>query len=679
MPYPNSNQNALLIDSCENIQNLTVTVNVIEDLVTLGDSGFSLQLNAYPQIGSKSPNSTPETGDSTLTSFQYVLIVANNQITWQIQYWANNAHAYKPAGPGGNPPQQNWPPPQVYTPNPPGTSPWLPVFPGTSINGTVVATTASNAVPAGSVITIQLATDSSGGNVTGATFSITDPSGSNSTSPWQQYAGAPEPPQYALYPIYCFQANLVGPPGANCTFTSGAGTLNYSVSQGALSVQTSAAPCPAPVVITNEQSNAVYGDVTRISRSTVSQPFGVLGADILELRLEPAGGWMQADLSALVINAPPAFPAASDPFAYVTPDKVPRVIYWGSADYHIHELRLQPGEGWIQADLSAIVTNAPPAFPAASKPFAYVTPDNVARVVYLGTDDHIHELRLSPGRGQGWIQADLSAVVTNAPPAFPAASVPFAYLSPDKVARVVYRGTDNHIHELRLQPGQGPVWGQGQGWIQADLSAIVTNAPSAFPAVDDPFAYVTPDNVARVVYRGTDGHIHELRLQAGQGWIQADLSVAVINAPPAFPAAGDPFAYVTPDNVARVVYLGTDGHIHELRLQPGQGWIQADLSDIVINVPPAFPAAGDPRAYVTPDKVARVVYRGTDDHVHELRLQPGQGPVWGQGQGWMQADLSAIVINDGPAVPVGANLFAYITPDDVPRVVYHSWLFFEEQ
>jgi hypothetical protein len=42
------------------------------------------------------------------------------------------------------------------------------------------------------------------------------------------------------------------------------------------------------------------------------------------------------------------------------------------------------------------------------------------------------------------------------------------------------------------------------------------------------------------------------------------------------PAAGDPFAYVTPDGGARVLYVGADFDIHELRFQGS--WLRADLS-----------------------------------------------------------------------------------------------------
>ncbi len=267
--------NAVLINNCQNLSTLTVQLQVTEDLITLEDTGFSLQLNCYPQTGAITPNSTQGTtfpGEvvGQLQWFQYVLIVTNNSASFEIQYWAH-AKSYQDAGPGGNPPGILWPP--GYTPNPPDTSPWLPVFPGGAVTGGV-GSVSSNRVPAGSVITIELSTDSSG-NVTGATFSITDPSGnvqSGSTQPWPNYAGQTEPANYGLFPIYGFQVDLVSAPGLPVMFTSGAGTLTYSVSSGALSVQTVNA-CGGPQQGTAENSNIVYQAVSPASGSMVSQSF----------------------------------------------------------------------------------------------------------------------------------------------------------------------------------------------------------------------------------------------------------------------------------------------------------------------------------------------------------------------------------------------------------------------
>ena len=115
---------------------------------------------------------------------------------------------------------------------------------------------------------------------------------------------------------------------------------------------------------------------------------------------------------------------------------------------------------------------------------------------------------------------------------------------------------------------------QSTGWIQADLALALTDPP-AIAAAGDPFAYVTPDGVPRVIFRGANNHIIEWRLQS-TGWIQADLALALTD-PPAIAAAGDPFAYVTPDGVPRVIFRGANNHIIEWRLQ-STGWIQADLA-----------------------------------------------------------------------------------------------------
>src|SRR5207249_4735202 len=110
-----------------------------------------------------------------------------------------------------------------------------------------------------------------------------------------------------------------------------------------------------------------------------------------------------------------------------------------------------------------------------------------------------------------------------------------------------------------------------------------------------------------VVYRGADGQIHELFLstKAGGKWAHANLS-AQANAPK---AAGDPDAYVL-SKTQHVVYRGADGQIHELFLdaKPGSKWGHATPS-AEANAPRAD---SDPSAYAEGD-TQHVVYRGTDD------------------------------------------------------------------
>ncbi len=240
--------NTNLVNGCQNLLNLTVALQVTEDLVTWGNKGFSLQLNSYPQPGQTCQG-------EPLDWFQYIIYVLDGQLSWEIQYWAN-AKSYSDT--------MRWPP--GYTPNPPNTSPWLPCI-SNDFMLTSFGPAPSSQIPAGSVMQIQLTNDASG-NVTQATFTVTDPKGHVSTG---RYAFAP----IAQFRIYGFQVDVVGP-GGTTTFTQGAGTLSYSISPGALAVQTASTGCGAPSQPTTaEQSNTLYGSVTPASGATVSQALSV--------------------------------------------------------------------------------------------------------------------------------------------------------------------------------------------------------------------------------------------------------------------------------------------------------------------------------------------------------------------------------------------------------------------
>jgi hypothetical protein len=325
---------------------------------------------------------------------------------------------------------------------------------------------------------------------------------------------------------------------------------------------------------------------------------------IYELRLEAGQEWKRADLT----NQAGGPDANFATFAYVTPfngSQAARVIYC-ARDAHIHELRLESGGDWKKADLSALAGSAD----ADGRPCAYLTAfdgRSTARVVYGGKDSHIHEVRLEPG--QQWAGADL----TQRASAPNAAGPPWGYvthLDGSSTARVIYRSQDGHIWELRLE-SDGP-------WKRADL----THEAGASGSAGDPVAYATKlggSSTARVVFRSADGHIHEVRLEGGDGWKQADLTHQA-NAPA---AAGDPFPYVTSFNggeTARVLYRGQDGHVHELRLEQGGQWKHADLTSQAGGAPAA---TGRSYAYVTDigRQTARVLYRAQDSHIHELRLE----------------------------------------------------------
>ncbi len=222
-----SSNNAILVDNCKSLQNLTVTLHVTLDLVTSGNNGFSLQLNCYPQTNPQATYS-----GKPLNWFQYVIAVENNSVQWGIQYWSEvKGFGFSPAN-----------------------------------NYSSFASAASNQVPAGSVMRIALHTDANG-NVTSATFSLTDPAGQVSSYTFTF-------PSDCLCAIYGFQVDLVGPPSGThtCTFTSGLGVLTYWVSTGTLTEQ-STNTCGGSQPGTGETSNVLYGDFVPPSGQEIFQLF----------------------------------------------------------------------------------------------------------------------------------------------------------------------------------------------------------------------------------------------------------------------------------------------------------------------------------------------------------------------------------------------------------------------
>ena len=81
---PNGSQNYELVgNNCQNIEDLTVTLTVTEDLVM--DIGFSLQLNVLPQPQERQLQPQPYPGIS-LNWLQYVLYFQNTQFS-VLEHW----------------------------------------------------------------------------------------------------------------------------------------------------------------------------------------------------------------------------------------------------------------------------------------------------------------------------------------------------------------------------------------------------------------------------------------------------------------------------------------------------------------------------------------------------------------------------------------------------------------
>lgn len=239
-----SNNNAVLIDGCENLHDLTVILEVTEDVATTDGNGWSLQLNCYPPAGEYCQA-------SQVNIFQYIVYVRGGSLAYEIQYWAGGASM--------------WPP--GYTPQP-NTTPWLPCWANDYYLSAPFASITGDTLPRESQLQIALATND-GGGVTKVTFTYTDPDGDDHSAEF-------DPP--AVHPIVACELNFVGPGGgANANFTQGLtnsrGIIYYSVSSGQLSVQNGGpgSACGEAGFFTAETSNMSYSDISNAPGSTVTQ------------------------------------------------------------------------------------------------------------------------------------------------------------------------------------------------------------------------------------------------------------------------------------------------------------------------------------------------------------------------------------------------------------------------
>jgi hypothetical protein len=243
------------------------------------------------------------------------------------------------------------------------------------------------------------------------------------------------------------------------------------------------------------------------------------------------------------------------------------------------------------------------------RPAGYVTDaTGTQHVVYRGDAEFnvINEVRWD-GTGLHYTNLNLAAGGTPAGVATGSGD-PAAYVfRAQGTEHVVYRGFDNHVHELRKD---------ASGWHHGDLTAM-TGAPAA---AGDPAGYVfEAQGTQHVMYRSGDGHVHELWWDATNGWGSGDLT-AVTGAPT---AAGDPAGYVfDAEGSQHVIYRAGNGHLYELWWTAALGWNQGDLTAAAGSPP----AAGDPGAYeFRAEGTQHVVYRTADGHLHEMWWRPGPG------------------------------------------------------
>jgi hypothetical protein len=335
--------------------------------------------------------------------------------------------------------------------------------------------------------------------------------------------------------------------------------------------------------------------------------------DLFELftRLGDNRGWQSTNLTAAT-GAPKA---ASGPDAYYWNDTKTGHVFYRGTDDGVHELYRDANSKWAHNDLTK-ATRAPMA---AGEPAGYVEEANKTQhVVFRTGDGDLIELYSKYGETAGWKMRDLSKDA-GAPKA---AGSPDAFYWPGtKSQHVVYRGSDDNVHELFLEPN-------GK-WSHNNL----TDSAKAPKAAGEPSAYLEDqNNTQHVVYRTEEGDVIQLysKYKATDGWHKEDLTKEA-NAPK---AAGNPSGYRLRESMVRgittqhVVYRSQDGGIHELFLGGAENkWTHNDLSKAAPNTPKA---AADPVGYVfQANRTQHVVFQTAEGGIYELYNVPD-----GDQRGW---------------------------------------------
>jgi hypothetical protein len=202
-----------------------------------------------------------------------------------------------------------------------------------------------------------------------------------------------------------------------------------------------------------------------------------------------------------------------------------------------------------------------------------------------------------------------------------------SYWGSDSSQHVFFIGTDDHVHELSVAPGSN-------GWADNDLTALTAGALST-PNVNTALAGLWDEGGQRVLYVGTDGDIHELFTNAAAGWTDHNLTKVVHAVAPNVGAALN--VYDGSDNSRHVNFFGVDGHVHELYGTPqgaGSGYVDNDLTKMANAVDPIV---GDRElhGYWGSDSSQHVNFIGVDGDLHELYIAPGTN-------GWVDNNLTQL-------------------------------------
>jgi hypothetical protein len=240
---------------------------------------------------------------------------------------------------------------------------------------------------------------------------------------------------------------------------------------------------------------------------------------------------------------------AGGPWGYKRTDNMDVVMYIDTSA-HVREIARVNGV-WEDGDFTtSSVVGAPLASVGASmKPdiFAYLRSDNRNTVLYVSVDFHIIEVASNFGSSPPWFVSDLTTFTGGPPLLIPSA---MAYIRSDGKNAVVYVGSDNHIHEIRSNFPSAPAWSDTDLFSASGETVSPATAPWAYRRSDDINAVV--------YVGGSPPLLHELWLNPNVPCSPTHLwCTGVISVAQGPVSSERPFAFVRADQANEVVYVGT--------------------------------------------------------------------------------------------------------------------------
>jgi Pro-kumamolisin, activation domain len=234
-------------------------------------------------------------------------------------------------------------------------------------------------------------------------------------------------------------------------------------------------------------------------------------------------------------------------------------------------------------------------------------------------------------------------------PPLPIAGSPIeGYRLSNDSQHVNYIGTDKHVHELYITAGAA--------WVDNDLTEEAGAVPPKATSALEGFRL--SDDSQHVFFIGTDGHVYELYITAGAGWIYNDLTaLAGVGAVPPNPTSALE-GFRLSDDSKHVFFIGTDGHVHELQIARGGRWVDNDVTTLAgAAFSPNPTTALD--GFRLSDDSEHVNYIDTVGHVHELAHT---------GAGWVDHDLTTLA---GAVLPTpNSALDGFRLSDDSEHVIF---------